>query len=200
MKHLLNDLNNSEKNRILEQYNNSLIVKTKKFNKLIGSKLGNVMPLLEDRYISEQNRTLSDTTEPFNYFLRQEIRDGNIEYWPNVTELEGRKDSKGNKKQSKIPSGDNKFIEGKGLLYFLRDYPKNLLELNSAKKAGNSEEIKKDDYILGDFDKFGLVSGELHQSLGVEGIFKEPSWDPDKSITLNLTPTTSSPNDFDFGH
>lgn len=195
MKHLLNDISNQEKQRILEQYTSSLLINTKKFNKLIESELGDVRPLLE------QNRMLSDTTEPFNYFLQQEIRDGQIEYWPNVIELEGRKDSQGNKKRSTIPKANNKFVPGKGLLYFLRDYPKNLLELNSAKKAGNSEEFKKDDYILGDFDKFGLISGELHQSLGVEGIFKEPSWDPDKSITLTLTPTiSSSSDDFDFGH
>lgn len=49
MKHLLNDLDNSEKNRILEQYNNSLIIETKKFNKLINSKLGSVKPLLNEQ-------------------------------------------------------------------------------------------------------------------------------------------------------
>jgi hypothetical protein len=49
MKHLLNELSDSEKNRILEQYNNSLIVETKKFNKFINSKLGNVKPLINER-------------------------------------------------------------------------------------------------------------------------------------------------------
>jgi hypothetical protein len=47
MKHLLNDLSGEEKNRILEQYNNSLIVETQKFNKLLKSSLGNVKPLME---------------------------------------------------------------------------------------------------------------------------------------------------------
>jgi len=47
MKHLLNDLSSEEKNRILEQYDNSLIVETSKFNKLMKSKLGNVKPLVE---------------------------------------------------------------------------------------------------------------------------------------------------------
>ena len=47
MKHLLNDLSPEEKNRILEQYNNSLIVETSKFNKLLKSNLGNVKPLME---------------------------------------------------------------------------------------------------------------------------------------------------------
>lgn len=41
MKHLLNDLSYSEKNRILEQYDNSILIETKKFNKLIGLKLDN---------------------------------------------------------------------------------------------------------------------------------------------------------------
>ena len=47
MKHLLNELSDSEKQRILGQYNDSLIIETKKFNKFINSKLGNVKPLLE---------------------------------------------------------------------------------------------------------------------------------------------------------
>ena len=48
MKHLLNNLSESEKNRILEQYNNSLTVDTSKFKKLLESKLGNVKPLLNE--------------------------------------------------------------------------------------------------------------------------------------------------------
>lgn len=49
MKHLLNDLSGEERNRILEQYNNSLIVETSKFNKLLKSKLGDVKPLLNEQ-------------------------------------------------------------------------------------------------------------------------------------------------------
>ena len=49
MKHLLNDLSGEERNKILEQYNNSLIVETSKFNKLLKSKLGNVKPLLNEQ-------------------------------------------------------------------------------------------------------------------------------------------------------
>jgi len=58
MKHLLNDLSSSEKNTILEQYNNSLIVETKRFNKLIKSQLGDVKPL-----VSEQLNIISDYTK-----------------------------------------------------------------------------------------------------------------------------------------
>lgn len=49
MKHLLNDLSEFDKNRILEQYNNSLVVETKNFNRLIKSKSGNVRPLLVEK-------------------------------------------------------------------------------------------------------------------------------------------------------
>jgi hypothetical protein len=48
MKNLLNNLSQSEKNRILEQYNNSLLVDTSKFKKLLESKLGDVKPLLNE--------------------------------------------------------------------------------------------------------------------------------------------------------
>jgi hypothetical protein len=49
MKHLLNDLSDSEKNRILEQYENSILVETKNFNRLLGAKSGNVKPLINER-------------------------------------------------------------------------------------------------------------------------------------------------------
>lgn len=61
MKHLLNNLNDSERNRILEQYNNSLIVETKKFRTLVTSKLGNVKTLL-----SEQETQSTESTDPFD--------------------------------------------------------------------------------------------------------------------------------------
>jgi|688.fasta_scaffold778291_2 hypothetical protein len=65
MKHLLNELSDSEKNRILEQYNNSLIVETKKFNKFINSKLGNVKPLLEQ----EEDSMEDDEEDEEDYYL-----------------------------------------------------------------------------------------------------------------------------------
>jgi hypothetical protein len=49
MKHLLNDLSDSEKNRILEQYENSILVETKNFYRLLGAKSGNVKPLINER-------------------------------------------------------------------------------------------------------------------------------------------------------
>jgi hypothetical protein len=64
MKHLLNELSDSEKNRILEQYDNSLIVETKKFNKFINSKLGNVKPLLE-----QDEDSMEDEEEEEEYYL-----------------------------------------------------------------------------------------------------------------------------------
>jgi hypothetical protein len=49
MKHLLNDLSNSERNRILEQYENSILVETNNFNRLLKAKSGNVKPLINER-------------------------------------------------------------------------------------------------------------------------------------------------------
>jgi len=65
MKHLLNELSDSEKNRILEQYDNSLIIETKKFNKFINSKLGNVKPLLEQ----EEDSMEDDEEDEEDYYL-----------------------------------------------------------------------------------------------------------------------------------
>jgi hypothetical protein len=55
MKHLLNDLSSEERNRILEQYNNSLIIETSKFNKLMESKLGDVKPLINEQVLNLQS-------------------------------------------------------------------------------------------------------------------------------------------------
>ena len=65
MKHLLNDLSSEERNRILEQYNNSLIVETSKFNKLLKSNLGNVRPLVEREGDHLMGQMMSDTHSPY---------------------------------------------------------------------------------------------------------------------------------------
>ena len=77
MKHLLNDLSQSEKNRILEQYNNSLTVDTSKFKKLLESKLGNVKPLL----------TEDDSSTPFgNFKCVTNTIDIGSKLWPKKSE------------------------------------------------------------------------------------------------------------------
>jgi hypothetical protein len=58
MKHLLNNLSETEKNRILEQYNNSLIVETKRFKDLMKSKLGDVRPLINEQTTIETDETI----------------------------------------------------------------------------------------------------------------------------------------------
>ena len=65
MKHLLNDLSSEERNRILEQYDNSLIVETSKFNKLMNSKLGNVRPLVEREGDDLMGQMMRDTHSPY---------------------------------------------------------------------------------------------------------------------------------------
>ena len=186
MKHLLNDLNNSEKNRILEQYNNSLIVETKKFNKLINSKLGNVKPLL----VEGETHTGES--------LRWEIDDDKILYFPGVTTIEGRKDEdkKGKLKKSTKPGLKGKFTEGIGMLYFNQDYQPNGVQLNYKFDYSIDDEIKTNDIIIGTFEKEGLISGKLYRSLE-SGAFGEPAWDLDNPITLDLkAPDASSNVDF----
>ena len=49
MKHLLNNLSNEEKNSIREQYTGGMRVVTENFHKLLGSKLGDVKPLVSEQ-------------------------------------------------------------------------------------------------------------------------------------------------------
>lgn len=64
MKHLLNDLSDYERKRILEQYENSLLVETRKFNKLMNSKMGDVKPLLHEQIdISTYEGNGTDVTD-----------------------------------------------------------------------------------------------------------------------------------------
>lgn len=172
MKHILNNLDSSEKNTILEQYNNSIIVETKKFNKLISSKLGTIKPLLEN-------------TTQTGESLRWAINDDTVLYFPNVTTIEGRKDKKGNVRPNTKPGLQGKFIKGPGLLYFNRDYNVGGVQLNYDYDYSNPIEINKDDCIIGNFDKGGLISGSLYKSLG-PGIFNEPAWDEEHPIELDL--------------
>ena len=85
MKHLLNDLSESERNRILEQYNNSLIVETKKFDKLTNAKLGNLKPLLsEQENVDEKKKEINQKLNKELIYLK-----GNFEKYltPNVKAL-----------------------------------------------------------------------------------------------------------------
>lgn len=55
MKHLLNDLSNEEKNRILEQHEGGMSVDTSKFKKLMESQLGDVKPLIFEEVESDDD-------------------------------------------------------------------------------------------------------------------------------------------------
>ena len=61
MKHLLNDMSQEERNRILEQYSGGKTIDTSRFKFLLESKLGEVKPL-----ISEQETESGDTSNQIN--------------------------------------------------------------------------------------------------------------------------------------
>jgi len=48
MKHILNNLTESEKEEILKQHRGEMKVVPENFNKLLGSKLGDVKPLISE--------------------------------------------------------------------------------------------------------------------------------------------------------
>ena len=150
-----------------------MIVETKKFRKLATSKLGNVKTLL-----SEQETQTGES-------LRWEINDDKILYFPGVTTIEGRKDKKGNLKQSTKPGLQGKFIKGPGLLYFNQGYRVNGIQLNYDYDYSNPMEIEPNDCIIGTFDKGGLISAQLYKSLKT-GAFGEPAWDFENPIVLTF--------------
>ena len=55
MKHILNNLSEQEKNAIREQHTGGMKVVTENFNKLLGSKLGDVKPLVSEQVEEKKN-------------------------------------------------------------------------------------------------------------------------------------------------
>jgi hypothetical protein len=55
MKHLLNNLSEEEKNSIREQHTDRIKIDTSRFKSLMESKLGDVKPLVEQRYLPQED-------------------------------------------------------------------------------------------------------------------------------------------------
>ena len=95
MKHLLNNLTESEKKGILDQYGSSLIVETSRFKKLMGTKLGDVKPLVEDREtltkdFSREFKILFQNAGDFKMYYDRAMKGGDIDTIPVLTELQKR--------------------------------------------------------------------------------------------------------------
>ena len=71
MKHILNDISQFEKQRILEQYTQNKYVDTTKFKKLIESKLGSVKPLLNEQEVEPDAGSIQQ-------FLKDNLPDPNL--------------------------------------------------------------------------------------------------------------------------
>lgn len=54
MKHLLNNIPDEEKNRILNQYSGQMKIDNSKFNKLVETKLGDAKPLINENNNSDK--------------------------------------------------------------------------------------------------------------------------------------------------
>ncbi len=54
MKHLLNNIPDEEKNRILNLYSGQMKINNSKFNKLVENKLGNAKPLINENNDSDK--------------------------------------------------------------------------------------------------------------------------------------------------
>ena len=61
MKHLLNNISQEEKNRILEQHRGGKSIDTTRFKALLESSMGNVKPLISEDDVTTQTTTLDPT-------------------------------------------------------------------------------------------------------------------------------------------
>ncbi len=60
MKHILNDISQEEKNRILEQHSGGKKIDTSKFKSLLESSMGNVKPLVSETENTESTIKTKD--------------------------------------------------------------------------------------------------------------------------------------------
>jgi hypothetical protein len=160
-------------NRLIEQRYNSLINESRRFKQLAVGKLGNAKPLLFEQKVT------THTGES----LRWAIDSDEVAYYPGVTDIEGRKNNKGVEQKGIKPGINGNFKPGVGLLYFKRAYRQYGIQLNFETDFSNSEEISQYDFIVGTFNKSGLIEGKLYKNLG-KGMFGEPSWDLENPIDL----------------
>ena len=80
MKHLLNDLSQEEKTRILEQHNGGMSIDTSKFKKLLESASGNVKPLISEQAansIVKIYKNFGGIPDENFFALKQEVKGAN---------------------------------------------------------------------------------------------------------------------------
>jgi len=157
---------------LFEQKFNSLINESRRFKQLAVGKMGNVKPLLFEQSESHTGES-----------LRWAIDSDEVAYYPGVTDIEGRKNNKGVEQKGMKPGINGYFKPGVGMLYFKRAYRQYGIQLNFETDFSNSEEISQYDFIVGTFNKSGLIEGKLFKNNGA-GIFGEPSWDLENPIVL----------------
>lgn len=80
MKHLLNNLSQEEKTRILEQHNGGMSIDTSKFKKLLESASGNVKPLISEQTansIVKIHKNFGGIPDENFFMLKQEVKGAN---------------------------------------------------------------------------------------------------------------------------
>ena len=68
MKHILNNLSEQEKNAIREQHTGGMKIMTENFHRLLGSKLGDVKPLVNEQLKTKDGVTYTVQTIPSGKF------------------------------------------------------------------------------------------------------------------------------------
>jgi hypothetical protein len=140
---------------LFEQKFNSLINESRRFKQLAVGKLGDAKPLL-----FEQEQSGGD-------FLNVAILDGNVNYYPGVKDIR-RAQGQGTTVAVALQPNQKRgpFNSGWALLKFNKSYGTGAqaINLNSNKNYVNEMPIEAGDYIIGQFDSWGLVNGTLYKS------------------------------------
>jgi hypothetical protein len=78
MKHILNNLSESEKNSIREQYSGKLLVETKNFKKNLNNKLGSAKPMIEEQ---NSEKIINEDAEQFSVEDFMNSKEGESGTW-----------------------------------------------------------------------------------------------------------------------
>ena len=132
----------------------SLINESRRFKQLALGKLGDAKPLL------------SEETQPGGAFLNVAIYDREVFYYPGVKDI-NRAKGEGIRVDVGLEPNQKRgpFKQGWGLLKFNKSYGTGpqAINLNSEKSYVNQETIEAGDYIIGQFDTWGLINGTIYK-------------------------------------
>lgn len=114
MKHILNNISEEEKNKILSQYKGELKINNSKFNKLVENKLGDVKPLISEQkseYVDTSTSTEQGISAPSKQEYSQTVSKTTVEEPKTEKPVENKKPDSKIEPLSDINKGKINIIE-----------------------------------------------------------------------------------------